>query len=222
MRKEFPWLLVRSAPNAVFWERECVAATDVEKTAWDIVCVGRLVADKKPRLLLQAFSLALASLPPAVRLVYVGTGPELEPLRLESDRLGITSRVHFMGHEARVAALRDIYGRAVVAVSPGYVGLSAIQAFAFGVPMLVADSEPHSPEIEACVAGFSAEFFQSDRPESLAMAIEEAFRRRPELLARRGELSRWTAFHYSFDRMVRAFEAFIADFTGLSSFSAAS
>ena len=67
--------------------------------------------------------------------------------------------------------LKYIYANIIAAVSPGYVGLSAIQALGNGIPILVADDEPHAPEIEVCVEGKTALFFTSGNPEALASVM---------------------------------------------------
>jgi glycosyltransferase involved in cell wall biosynthesis len=212
IRRECPWLSVRTAPNAVIWMRDCYSLAGAEGSAWDVLFVGRLIAAKKPLLALHAFADAATRLPRHARLVFVGAGPEATRLESEAIRLGLQGRVHLHGHEADLESLRRIYGQAVVSVSPGYVGLSATQSFAFGVPMLVADGEPHSPEIEACVEGVSARFFASDSPAALASLLVDSFERRDAILRGRKSLAAWTAERYSLDRMMQTFESMIDEF----------
>lgn len=75
---------------------------------------------------------------------------------------------------------------ALVAVSPRYVGLSAIQSVSFGVPKRVARDEPHSPEVAALYASVNGEFFKVDSAASLTEGLlrfardtESWTRRRP-------------------------------------------
>jgi len=212
IRQECPWLYVRTAPNAVMWMHDCHAIAGAEGNAWDVLFVGRLISEKKPMLALHAFADAVPRLPRQTRLVFVGAGPEATRLTSEAVRLGLQDRVHLHGHEADLESLRRIYGQAVVSVSPGYVGLSATQSFAFGVPMLVAEREPHSPEIEACVEGVSARFFASNSPPALASLLVAAFEQRDAILRGRKSLAAWTAERYSLDRMMQTFESIIDEF----------
>ncbi len=212
IRCECPWLSVRTAPNALMWQRDCWLHEGSEDDAWDILFVGRLITAKKPLLLLRAFSEATPLLPPRARLVFVGDGPERAGLHSEASRLGVGGRVQFHGHEASVEELRRLYGRTVVSVSPGYVGLSATQSFAFGVPMLVAAEEAHSPELEACVEGISARFFTSGDASDLAHLLVDSYEHRDALLRGRRSLSEWTSSRYSLDRMLQTFEETIEDF----------
>jgi glycosyltransferase involved in cell wall biosynthesis len=66
--------------------------------------VGRLSSKKGHTYMLQAFSEVSKELPSA-RLVIVGTGPLAEELRLESEELGISSMVNFMGFRKDVPEL---------------------------------------------------------------------------------------------------------------------
>jgi glycosyltransferase involved in cell wall biosynthesis len=203
LKKSYPWLRVRSAPNSCVFVRDCVPAVDPDGNYCDIIYVGRLVGEKKVRLLLEGFILALERgiLPENARLVYVGAGPETDSLTAMARGHGASGRVEFAGHVSDVAKLREFYSRALVSVSPGYVGLSATQSFSFGVPMLVARNEFHSPEIEACREGMNAMFFESDNPSDLAEKLALFFKDKDQWAAKRVEISEWTKSHYSFEVM---------------------
>jgi glycosyltransferase involved in cell wall biosynthesis len=68
---------------------------------------GRLVLDKGPDLLLEAFARLAVELPTA-RLVLVGDGPLREPLRARAVQLGIADRVELPGHLDRDAVERTL------------------------------------------------------------------------------------------------------------------
>ncbi|MFE4727232.1 glycosyltransferase [Microbacterium sp. NPDC056736] len=137
--------------------------------------VGRLEPSKRPELALDAFAIALPRLPQDARLVYVGEGSLLDPLRSRAEELGLHDRIEFRGHVGDYALLREIYSSAVVSLSPGYAGLSLTQSFGFGVPVLVADDEPHAPEIELFHPGENGEFFRARDADSLAQRLVDAF-----------------------------------------------
>ena len=195
---------VWAAPNSCVLRAECESAPTAEPAA-QIVFVGRLIRAKKPRLLLEAFARIAAQIPADTKLVFVGQGSEGAELRQRVQELGLAGRVEFLGHVRNPARLRAIYDRAAVAVSPGYVGLSAIQSMAFGVPMVVSRDEEHSPEIEACIEGKTCTFFRTDSEASLAAAL------RPFVLAnspwrqRRAAIARFVADNYTIEGMVAAF-----------------
>jgi glycosyltransferase involved in cell wall biosynthesis len=212
LRKRYPKLKVWVAANSCVSAADCVPVEAELGEVDSILYVGRLVKKKKVRLLLEGYRYAREQglLPETVRLVFVGDGVERSRLESRVRELGLTESVRFAGHVSDVAQLREYYRRAMCSVSPGYVGLSATQSFSFGVPMLIARDEFHSPEIEACKEGFNATFFASDDEVDLAKQLAEIWRLRADALLERGAISKWTEGHYSFevmrDAMVSAVE----------------
>ncbi len=158
------------APNALF-TREQMQPRPTSRPVRDFVYVGRLIADKRPDLLVRAFLRAADRLPPGSRLLMVGDGPLRDQLEREVADAGLGDRVKFLGHVGDLEGLRGIYLTALASVSPGYVGLSIIQSLAFGVPMIIADHEPHSPEIEAADPGLNCVFFRAGSVSALADAL---------------------------------------------------
>ena len=110
-----------------------------------------------------------------------------------------------LGHVHNHDILRSLYGRSFCSVSAGYVGLGAIQSFSFGVPLVLADKEPHAPEVEACKDGINTVRFAADDPDALALVLERMWHERANWLGRREELARWTAQNYSVESMVDGF-----------------
>lgn len=212
LRERYRFLTVWVAANACVHAEDCVPLHAEIDEVDSILYVGRLVKAKKVRLLLEGFIQArqTGKLPDSIRLVFVGDGAERTALEEMVEAAGLTQRVEFAGHVGDVAKLREYYRRAICSVSPGYVGLSATQSFSFGVPMLVARDEFHSPEIEACQKGFNAEFFQSDDVNSLASALEEMYRDKRTWFAKRKDIAEWTRSKYSFQAMAESFQAAIS------------
>lgn len=159
-----------AAPNALA-RRDMISARPGHE-AKSFVYVGRLVAEKKPRLLLTAFLIAASQLPEDCNLVFVGDGPEGDALRADAAASEFASRVEFLGHISAWDRLSEIYSRSLAAVSPGYVGLSIIQAHSFGVPAVVADREPHAPEYEAVIPGANAVLFAAGSVAALAASLQ--------------------------------------------------
>jgi glycosyltransferase involved in cell wall biosynthesis len=198
-----PGTVVRAAPNALYSRTLAVEGAD-RRSARNIICVGRLVAAKKPLLLLEGFSRAMPMLPGDTRLVFVGDGPLSAALEERAQHLGVAGRVDLVGHVDAFERLRGLYADALVSVSPGYVGLSLTQSLWFGVPALIARDEPHAPEIEAAKPGMNAVFFDSDEPEALGKALVDAFERRDLWLERAPAIAEACVRRYSLESMVDA------------------
>jgi glycosyltransferase involved in cell wall biosynthesis len=199
LRELMPEMTIIAAPNALYAASSMGAVTiDIPN---NILFVGRLVSSKKPALLLEAFSKAQPSLPHESILTFVGEGPELERLRKRTDELGLERRVQFVGHVSDFDALRDLYGRSLISVSPGYVGLSITQSFAFGVPMLISRREPHAPEIEAALEGENALFFAENNADALAAALIAVFHEKQRWIDSRDQIARSCAASYSIEQM---------------------
>jgi glycosyltransferase involved in cell wall biosynthesis len=214
LQRRLPGLLVVTAPNSLVPKAACVAAIAPMERTTDIIFVGRVKRDKKPGLLLEAFALAIPHLGPEVRLVFVGEGPETASLKQRAGEHYLAHRVIFRGHVIDAVKLREIYSTAFCAVSPGYVGLSAIQSFAHGVPMVVADREPHSPEIEACFEGQNSRFFRSDDSRDLADKLGEMWRDREAWWGKRTDIASWVAEQYSVENMADGFESAVRRIRG--------
>jgi glycosyltransferase involved in cell wall biosynthesis len=200
-----PGKRVVAAPNALYSAaaQPEVGSSDAT-SAIDFVFVGRLVPAKKPKLLLDAFVRALDDLPVDTRLVFVGEGP-LRPELERRAESAARARVAFLGARSELAELEPVYARALASVIPGYAGLSLIQSLWFGAPSIIADDEPHSPEIEAAQEGWNCVFFASDSAVSLSDALVSVARNRDEWRKRRAQIARQCAEAYSLEAMVEAF-----------------
>ena len=218
LASEFPGLPIWTAPNAMLWQADCYSPPRPAAAVCHVLYVGRLVPGKKPALLAEGFLKAVSQggLPAETRLVVVGDGPERAKIADLFAKAGLCDRLRLLGHVSEVEKLRNLYAESLVSVSPGYVGLSATQSFAFGVPMLVADDEPHSPEIEACRAGHTCRFFSAGNASDLAQRLAGFFSEKEFWLSRRKALSEWTQANYSFERMAETLEAVIEYFVPLA------
>jgi len=195
---DLPGSAVWVAPNALYRKNDMVpltASPEVEKN--EILYVGRFVDAKKVGLLVQGFAGAARS-NASIRLRLIGGGQAEESLRELVSSLGLSDRVSFDGWVDGVEMLRSSYSRAFCSVSPGFAGLGLTQSLGFGVPMIVADAEPHSPEIELAESG-GVTWFESDSPEGLADAIARAWAQRdgvPNV-----QVSEYTRSRYSAEAM---------------------
>lgn len=171
-----------------------------------IIYVGRLIRAKKVHLLLLALGMLEKRGEDYPRLTVVGVGPEWDRLRRLSDDLGISSQVSWIGESYSNSDLASLYNSAMASISPGYVGLSAIQSLGFGVPVIFADKEPHSPEIEALIPGNNSIKVTSDNAEVLGETILH-YCHNPQLLETLGRAgARKAEEEFSLSKMVAVFE----------------
>lgn len=198
LKLAIPGARVTAAPNSLYRESECGFITGGGRS--NFIYVGRIVNEKKVELLIDAFAQVAPKLP-GTTLIIIGDGPALSEMRNRVDALGVAELVDFRGHVEDVDELRTAYSSCIAAVSPGYVGLSATQSFSFGVPMIIADTEPHSPEIEAVRPGFNALYFPSDSASGLAKAMERMAGERDMWNERGPDISRECCKSYSAEAM---------------------
>ena len=112
-----------------------------DKTDIVLIYTGRMAPEKNLPFLLRAFNGA-AQAYPNIRLLMVGSGPELENMKEWAQHIGIADRVHFTGQVAynqipRYLVTSDIFVTAsVTEVHP----LTVIEAMASGLPVLGIES----------------------------------------------------------------------------------
>jgi glycosyltransferase involved in cell wall biosynthesis len=212
----FPHFNVWAAPNSCMAEKDCwTPKLPIEKKS-QIVYVGRLVAEKNVDLLIRAFGSCLGqkSFSGDCRLIIVGDGPEAAALRGLAERLRINEQISFLGHISDVSELRSIYSKSFVSVSPGPVGLAAIQSFGFGIPMVIADQSGHGPEIEACSIDLNTIFFSGGNEAALVAALENAAQEKARWHERADSIQRVIREKYTYESMVRTFLAAYGHFAG--------
>ncbi|RAX17031.1 glycosyltransferase [Pseudarthrobacter sp. AG30] len=202
---DIPGSTVWVAPNSLYRAEDIKPAEGCEKNS--VIYVGRFAPTKKVRLLIEAFAIAVRS-EPEIRLTLIGGGEELSLLKGMVARLGISEQVAFPGWIDDLSSLREYYSTAFCSASPGFAGLGLTQSLGFGVPMLVAEDEPHSPEIELEASGGVA-FFQSDTPDSLAQAILSAWEKRAQ--APQAHLSEYVESRYSAEAMANGLQDALQD-----------
>lgn len=207
--KLHPWLKTQTfvAPNSCMGSSDCTPLERPLHELRDIVYVGRLVEYKKVHLLVEGFLLAQTShlIPRNTRLVLIGTGPLENSLRALVASANATESVYFTGHISEISRLRERYSTAFCSVCPGALGLSVIQSFAFGVPLLVASDEPHGPEVEICHNLQFGAFFDSNSPKALSYTLKQAWEERKVNLDKRREIIEYTRLHHSFESMAKGF-----------------
>lgn len=200
--EDSPSAQVWVAPNAIYRESVIAPGPDGSDRR-DVLYVGRLEPKKKVDLLVRGFARALRD-EPSIRLRIVGSGSEEKSIRALVTALGIDHAVSFEGWVDSPARLRDYFATAFRSASPGFIGLGLTQSAGFGVPMIAARDEPHSPEVELADVG-AVEWFESNDPVSLGAAIIVAYSGERPLPDE--ELSAWVRKRYSAEAMAEGLEA---------------
>jgi GT2 family glycosyltransferase len=200
----YPATKIWVAANALYG-RESLGVGSFDGPRNSILIVGRLVDSKRPVLAIEAFAKVDQRVSANYKLDFVGSGELMSFARDRVEQLGLQDQVVFHGQIDDVDRLRDLHSAAVVACSPGYVGLSLTQALGFGVPMIIPDDEPHAPEIELAIPGLTCEYFTARDVDSLARSfaaimLGEAFAK-PE----RNQLVELVSSRYSAEAMADGF-----------------
>jgi glycosyltransferase involved in cell wall biosynthesis len=200
----WPGLRVHVAPNAIYPAHQMAPAHASGTRPVNLVWIGRMIDSKRPLLAIDGFEGAAGELPPASRLVVVGSGPASEAVRARVASSPLGDRIELAGQVTDHDALAKIFGDAVATIATGYLGLNATQSIGFGVPVIHPDDEPHAPEVEALDEANSVSFAARDL-DALVAAITETFRKRDEWFARRARISEAAQARYSAEAMAHGF-----------------
>ena len=149
-----------------------------------VVCSARLIPACRFDLLVEAVA-RLRESGHAVNLLLIGNGPERSALAAQAAARRVN--IAFAGECYDEEVLCRWLSAADVTVSPGKVGLTAMQSLAFGVPVVThADFDSQMPEAEVIQPGVNGDLFRKDDVDDLARVIRKWT---PPALPR-GEVSR--------------------------------
>ncbi|HYG61971.1 MAG TPA: glycosyltransferase family 4 protein [Thermoanaerobaculia bacterium] len=138
----------------------------------ELVFVGRLVSDKGVDILLDAMAL-LAREGLALRLAIAGDGPEMTRLRGQAARLGIGSRVGFLGTRTGEDLVQLLNRHRVLVVPSRYnepFGIVALEGIACGCAVIGSEGGGLKDAIGPCGRTFS-----NGDPVDLARVLREVF-----------------------------------------------
>jgi glycosyltransferase involved in cell wall biosynthesis len=131
------------------------------------IFVSRLMAENRVDLLLEATAKI-----DDLTTVIIGKGPDLDRLRSIADGLGIADRVRFPGAIYGEPAIAPWFLSAQVFVYPVNIGLSAMHALGYGLPVVTGDDiASHNPEIEAVEHAVNAMLYKDGDVDAMADAI---------------------------------------------------
>jgi glycosyltransferase involved in cell wall biosynthesis len=161
-----------------------------------LVTVGHLVARKRHADVLRA----LAQLPPDIRYLIIGDGPERPGLERLARELGVAGRVEFTGQlDPETALDRARTGWLFVMPSTEEAfGVAYIEAMAAGIPAIGTAGEPGPAEIAA--AGGGIELVPARDPDALTRRIVELLDDRDRLSALGADARATVGNHFSWER----------------------
>lgn len=182
------------------------AALGLDDDAIVVGCVGRLVALKNHRLLLdQVPALALAF--PRLQVVLVGDGPMRDELQAHAAALGIEARVHFTGARSDVDRLLPALDVFVLPSRTEGLSIALLEACAQALP-IVASRVGGNPEIVR--HGSTGLLFDSDDGDALRASLRCLLT--DDVLRRAlGDAARaWVDTHASMPALRAGYDAFYA------------
>jgi glycosyltransferase involved in cell wall biosynthesis len=194
------------APNSVLFSNQVIACSSIGK---DFLYVGRLVAEKKPIVLLNAFIKSCENGLNEACLHLVGDGDQRKIIDKIAKDSKYRDRIYIHGHNNDYGFLKTLYSQSVCTVSPGYVGLSITQSFSFGRPMIISQYEPHAPEIEAFIPDINGEYFETDDINVLSEKLVSFYSNR-ELWSKKSDvITEVVRSCYTYEAMAKGFSDLI-------------
>lgn len=137
-----------------------------------VIFVGRLTASKKIEMILDCVKSINSSGTVRLGVLLVGGGDYKSKLESYSLSLNISDKVNFYGPCYDHDTLASLYIKSDICVSPGNVGLTAMQSLIFGTPVVTHDDMTNQmPESESVREGVSGALFLRDSLESLISAV---------------------------------------------------
>jgi len=130
-----------------------------------VSCTSRLIMNRRLDLLFRAVA-ALELRGHKINIALVGDGPERKSLEELAKNLNIN--VAFIGACYDEIKIGEILLASCAVVAPGMIGLSAMHALAFGVPVIThSNAERQMPEFEAVIPGVTGDLFEDGNLNSL-------------------------------------------------------
>ena len=205
LEKQLPKKLIYAANNSIYFKHDMYPFMKEDDEILDFIYVGRLVKEKKVMILIKAFQKVMNLLPVESKLIIVGDGDEFNKIENYLKKHQLVDRIILLGQISDFNRLKELYSKAITSISPGYVGLSITQSLGFGVPMIISQKEPHSPEIEAAKIGFNSEYFLTDDINDLGKTLLAFFKEKDKWAIKRGQISKDCRCSYSVEKMAEPF-----------------
>ena len=138
-----------------------------------LLCVGRLVEDKRFALLPQTLA-ALRRIDPAGDWsgIIVGSGPQRELIQADAERLAVDGHLSFESNVSE-QRLTELFASSTVLFHPSRregFGIVVLEASAHGLPVVLVGG-PDNAAVELVSSGINGFVSQSDVPDELALAV---------------------------------------------------
>lgn len=144
--------------------------------SWDFVFIGRLEPGKRLDMLLKAMYL-IKQKKKDVSLLVIGEGSHGIRLRELANDLGLNKSISWVGAVYEEKEKKSLLSQCKFCVSPGNVGLTAIESLSCGVPVIThCDMNKQMPEAEAVVEEKTGFKFEHNSIPDLQRAMEKALR----------------------------------------------
>lgn len=162
-----------------------------------LITVARLVPWKGIARILAV----LPDLPPSVKFLIAGDGPQKANLQALAEQLELDGRVRFLGKLPRTATLRAMRAADAFVLNTAYEGFSHVllEAMMVGTPVI---TTPAGGNPELVTHGVNGLLLPSESPEALRDSIS-ALLSDPELRARLRSNGYATVQKYSWERLLR-------------------
>ncbi|TCL72982.1 glycosyltransferase family 4 protein [Rhizobium sp. BK251] len=135
-----------------------------------IICSARITKECRQDILIAAAQM-LKDRGREINILLIGDGPERRAIETMARDFGVS--VYFFGacYDEEVVGLMTYHSD--ITVSPGKVGLTAMQSMMYGTPVITHnDFDKQMPEFEAVRQGVTGDFFEYNDPSDLADKIE--------------------------------------------------
>ena len=181
-----------------------------------IVFSGRLTERKRIDMLIQAIA-KLHTEGHETQCSIIGDGSARDRLQHMASTLKVNHLVTFHGACYDEPEIAQLFLQADLCVSPGEVGLTAIHAMSYGIPVLTHDNfDFQMPEFESIIPGKTGGFFKHNDLEDLVSKIQCALISRKHGEMNPEVIRKHVANHWSTTYQVEVFKKmmrFVSDFT---------
>ncbi len=189
--------------NSVFVKNPPVESM-VDPLSKKLIFIGSLDKRKKVDLLLRAVSI-LREMGEDYTLEIVGDGEQRNSLEALAQALELKEVVTFHGSVGLHELKMKIFRGALLCIQPGQAGLSVLESFSFGVPVLTYRHAVSGGEIDNIKDGVTGFFYEKLCPIELALTIMGLSQKPHEISRVADNALRYFKLFANGDRMVERF-----------------
>jgi glycosyltransferase involved in cell wall biosynthesis len=147
------------------------------KHDFNLVFIGRMLASKKPDMLLDLYEYLLLNFNISVGIHFIGEGEMLPKIKARVNKSFNIKDFYFHGAIHDDLATGQILFVNDLMINPGYLGLSVNHAFCFGCPVLSFQTKngypAHSPEVEYVIHNKTGFLLEEHTLEAMAIKVND-------------------------------------------------